>query len=636
MGSNAHATTRNASGHDTPYKRFGIDTRRDGKWLYDEQADYPCKDIEEGYLLRSLAELCDDQTRAGFSANERLLSEPGNTLVTSALRWLSSEDYDFGMAYSIASTIFMKISLDHQQFFSEPSTLVRDVLDAVAQKERETDDFHIRVDDSGTEIVHSPYRTLPRRVWDVRSNRVIPFSLLTISTIQRDPDSRAWEVTFTDQNQDPPEFWALSHSWTSNRECMMTPANRWQWPVALPHEVPIDRVRRELLRFGAKYVWLDVLCLRQPGELVDEETRQREWKLDVPTIGNIYRIATTIVRYFNGLGRKFSPDNWDDSRHWLQRAWTLQELRSEDITYNGGVRDSTNLWNTEGYFNGEKTTLRQVMTPLWELAQHLDLDREKSHGEIYRLVKEMRRRFASRDVDKVCGLFYLLRTTSLPTYLKSTPAGDAWEKSFHVLPDQTQLELLFDFPYAGADGKWFPSWDQLLLWPDRDSALQHLTRQVKLDVKHVRFAGCNHLDSNHRQLLLVMSLCILPDVKLRHAGPVGEYRIHTSEIAGHPNSRHRRTVASKQVHFQRVYLEKDPKPISEGMYYLITPRPSTSHNWVVCEPISWESRPACNKECICKLHRQIFRKVGVLRTDFVISLTGPDSTLERGVDCLFI
>lgn len=589
------------------------------------------------YLLDSLAELCDDQAGAGFSANVRFLSEPGKSLFTSALRWLSSNDYDFGTAYYIASTVFVKISLDHQQFTLEPSTLMSDVLEAVAQKERESDNFHIGMDDSGTEIVRSPYRTLPRRVWDIRSNRVIPFSLLTISTIQQDPGSKAWEVTFTDRDQDPPEFWALSHSWTAKPNRVTTPANRQQWPVPLPYEVPLDRVRRELFRFGAKYVWLDVLCLRQPGGLADEDTRQREWKLDVPTIGNIYRIATTIIRYFNGLGCKFSSENWNDSRHWLQRAWTLQELRSEDITYNGGVRDSTNLWNTMGDFDGRITTLRQVMTPLWELAQHLDLDREKSHAEIYRLVKEMHRRSASDELDKVCGLFYLLRTTSLPTYLRGTPAGDAWEKSFHVLPDQTQLELLFDFPYPGSEGKWFPSWDQLLHWPDRDPALQHLTRQVELKVNHVRFAGCSHLDSSHRQLLLVLSLFILPDVKLRHAELVGEYRIHTSEIAGQSNSGHRRTVASKSIHFQRVYLEEDPTPIPEGMYYLITPRPSTSHNWVVCEPMTWEwSGPPCSMECICKLHRQIFRKVGVLRTDFVISLTGPDSTLERGVNCLFI
>ena len=45
------------------------------------------------------------------------------------------------------------------------------------------------------------------------------------------------------------------------------------------------------------------LCLRQKSEVDHlEKLRVEEWKLDVPTIGNVYRAAANIVRYFNGLG----------------------------------------------------------------------------------------------------------------------------------------------------------------------------------------------------------------------------------------------------------------------------------------------------------------------------------------------
>ena len=90
----------------------------------------------------------------------------------------------------------------------------------------------------------------------------------------------------------------------------MTRVNRGEWPVPLPVGVSLNQVRQELLRFGGRYIWLDILCLRQSYpegfgsskqitvEKIQklEQTRQQEWKLDVPTIGNVYQIATNIVR----------------------------------------------------------------------------------------------------------------------------------------------------------------------------------------------------------------------------------------------------------------------------------------------------------------------------------------------------
>lgn len=125
-------------------------------------------------------------------------------------------------------------------------------------------------------------------------------------------------------------MWCVSHSWVDSCERVevWTKINGEQWPVPLPHDITLDHVRIELLNMGAKYVWLDVLCLRQVGRDEDEGQRQEEWKLDVPTIGYTYsRRSTHCITYFNGLGLPLdiSPAILDSTRQWFNRVWTLQE-----------------------------------------------------------------------------------------------------------------------------------------------------------------------------------------------------------------------------------------------------------------------------------------------------------------------
>lgn len=86
---------------------------------------------------------------------------------------------------------------------------------------------------------------------------------------------------------------------------VMTPINGNEWPVPIPKDTDLDLVRIEMLNLGAEYVWLDVLCLRQRGGR-GEDIRGEEWKLDVPTIGHVYRITEKVVCYFSGLGRPLS------------------------------------------------------------------------------------------------------------------------------------------------------------------------------------------------------------------------------------------------------------------------------------------------------------------------------------------
>jgi len=254
-----------------------------------------------------------------------------------------------------------------------------------------------------------------------------------------------------------------------------TPINQYQWPTPLLRGLDLEHsVRRELLNKDAEYVWLDVLCLRQHATAND--TKHDEWKLDVPTIGNIYRDAVGIARYFNGLGQPFIATGWDDPRHWLCRAWTLQEIRSESTTYNAGIlprtggRRACTIMNTESRVGGKVTTLRRALQPVVDLAAQVD---SQSGCNAYELVQQMAKRHATQPTDKVAGLFYLLRTTQLPTYDASISDKDAWARCFQVVPFERNVEILFDFPYGGDSARGVlahsairPSqqWDAIVGW----------------------------------------------------------------------------------------------------------------------------------------------------------------------------
>lgn len=125
-------------------------------------------------------------------------------------------------------------------------------------------------------------------------------------------------------------------------------------------------------------MWLDALCLRQ-NSTTNDQSKEGEWKLDVPTICNIYCAAVGIARYFNGLGLAFNTKGWGNPRHGLCRAWTLQEIRSENTIVqrrNIDVQRSNIAQDQcicEYHFEHSKvgaevTTLRQALHPIMKLA----------------------------------------------------------------------------------------------------------------------------------------------------------------------------------------------------------------------------------------------------------------------------
>ena len=178
----------------------------------------------------------------------------------------------------------------------------------------------------------------PRRIWDICANTVIP---------------AAWICGPEFQHNYTLGVRPVSHAWVADGDLtfIMTEANQQLWPIPLPKGTQLEDVRQEMIRLGVRYAWLDVLCLRQQAlaknfaipvskELIErrEQRRLEEWKIDVPTIGAIYSDPSSVsiygagptVIFMNGLGRPFQDEGWASERHWLRRAWTLQESQPLD------------------------------------------------------------------------------------------------------------------------------------------------------------------------------------------------------------------------------------------------------------------------------------------------------------------
>ena len=555
-----------------------------------EQAEILCREVSEENLISSLVGL------VGLQAGTANRLEGW---IRSDVRYFIARNFDFGLAYAAARVAWKNFNED-------------DINDDSISAQRGRWHWHAKKLDSArsgstqvsndSELIQSPYSIMPRRIWDLKSNRVVEFRMLHAANLsmQRVPDPLSSR----------PAYWAISHSWTTDMHPTKTSVNEYQWPVPLPRNVDLGaQVRSELLSFGAEYIWLDVLCLRQQhadsGARADlDQLKMDEWKLDVPTIGNIYRVADRIVRYFNGIGVQFSPDGWDGTRHWLQRAWTLQEIRTEHTTINSGVvwgsLKSRVFMNTLGMVSGKETTLRRAIHPVLRLSEMVDSPRGCG---VYELAREMARRHASRAVDKLSGLFYLLRTTELPCYNEKMTSEDFWARSFHLLPTLRKVEILFNFPYRGSDQQWFPTWIQMISWPERDPDHDHIS--VDSDLEYTT-----------RGSFLVRNIWSLPSVELYPTRDSREYEVK---------------IRDKFFGFYSPYVsqERINTNVANG-FILVVPHLGNAYNWIVCEPVGTGSAVIGVPEV------NILKKVGVLRTDSLSELLvgGEDggSMLEQ-IDC---
>ncbi|PBK59408.1 hypothetical protein ARMSODRAFT_966930 [Armillaria solidipes] len=351
--------------------------------------------------------LCDNLTIQGLLDQLNTILSTSYTLGTAGVRSVLEDcilkEYDFGTAYACLRPFW----------YGDLTTTVDDLSEREVQYRRMLED--VLVNDR---IIypHVP----PRRVWDLYSNRVVSWCVA-----RRRP-------------------WAISHAWMDKswREGIPTTINNHEWPVPIPKDTSLDRIRIEMLSLGTEYVWLDVLCLRQEGGPM-EYLRAEEWKVDVPTIGSVYAGADKVVCYLRGLGRPLtaSPAGfWEND--WFKRAWTLQEI-SEHLIIGGDTGDE----DIRVGFEQELSRLQRI------------------HGQhrVYDMLSQMQKRESTNPVDKVAGMAYLLHSDSIPAYYGEQSEEDAWTLLVDVAAHQCQWDLLFLYPHPGDGTKtWRPSWRQVM------------------------------------------------------------------------------------------------------------------------------------------------------------------------------
>ena len=219
----------------------------------------------------------------------------------------------------------------------------------------------------GMQVIHDSINNMfPRRIWDICANTVIPAAWFCGPPC---PLTGRKEVGSLGVKP-------VSHAWVSNddKSVIFTEANQQMWPIPIPKGVLIEDIRGEMIRLGVRYAWLDVLCLRQrrrdqPTPATDlaiqmsippstetlerrEKHRLEEWKVDVPTIGAIYSNLDEnglygdgpIIIFMSGLGRPFRDEGWDSQRHWLRRAWTIQESPTVEKCLIAGLPEGRGNW----------------------------------------------------------------------------------------------------------------------------------------------------------------------------------------------------------------------------------------------------------------------------------------------------
>ncbi|KAF8441158.1 ankyrin repeat-containing domain protein [Terfezia claveryi] len=553
---------------------------RTGDALTPDQARVACQGLDEEVLLHLLREL------VGL---DRATLEHHKVWIRNDIRYFVTQGFDLGLAYSAARVAWNDLMVKgrsksdvarYRYSWLELAEYLDKVRAAVITR-----------DSAGQELIKEPYEVMPRRVWDLKSNRVVAYSMLHAKV------QATHQVGYPAPAPTRAPFWAISHSWTDDMEAVDTPINCHQWPVPLPRTVSLEGVRNALLELGAEYVWLDVLCLRQQSHSPSHQLKQDEWKLDVPTIGNIYRAAERVVRYFNGLGIPFTECGWDNPRHWLRRAWTLQEIKTDNTTHNGGVVRA-NILNTEGMLAGKVTTLRRAIRPVLRLAAEVD---SPGGCSVYELAREMAKRYATQPTDKVAGLLYLLRTRELPTYDESITSEAAWAKCIPLLPLERKVELLFDFPYRGLlQSGWFPTWKQVLEWPERDPELEHTRTLLQKDsvFELAPNSGTKTLPTE-----FICKVRAISNVFLQEAGNPNDYEVK---------------IADKVFGFYPPYSAQEPINIPNDQPFTLTAMSlGHSYNWVLSEHIGErkERYKSAEKDELNDVNVLVLRKIGVLRTD---------------------
>ncbi|KAK0491947.1 hypothetical protein EDD18DRAFT_1334516 [Armillaria luteobubalina] len=355
-------------------------------------ADIPCACLGLEGILGTLNTILG----TSYTLEIRSLSSLLNTYIL--------KDYDFGTAFSRL-----------RPFWYDDLTNIEDKLCS-----RKARDRQMRNDVLVNDKIISGFLP-PRRAWDLYSNRVIP-----------------WWVARTCPM-------AISHAWMEeeDRADVQTPINGYEWPVPMPKDANLNLICIEMLNHGAEQVG---------GRR--EDLRAEEWKVDVPTIGQVYRVSYKgVVCYLSGLGRPFSLKEEDlgSDRCWFRRAWTLQEIHPS-MSIGGDTGD--------GRFISKEMRAR-IENRLSQLQETSPRGAQGMHTSI--ALSEMQMRVSTNPVDRVAGLSYILRTYEIPAYYASQPQEEVWTALVDEMHVDMRGQLFLLYPKAG-DGKqcWRPSWKQAM------------------------------------------------------------------------------------------------------------------------------------------------------------------------------
>ncbi|PBK77599.1 hypothetical protein ARMSODRAFT_1012743 [Armillaria solidipes] len=373
-------------------------------------ADIPCSSLGIRWLLNLL------NRTLGTSYTLDTLS------LLSVLKDCIAQNYDFGTAYGRLRSAWCN---EH-----------RCIIQLKLWEHEAKDIKRRRKAVKGSRIVDPNMH--PRRVWDLYSNRVVPW----------------WScrVNFRRNNEARP----ISHAWVDevDRVDVWTPINGYEWPVPIPKGANLDLIRIEMLNLGVEYTWLDVLCLRQRGG-PREDLRVEEWKLDVPTIGAIYQRAW-VVCYLSGLGLRLSlkEGSLESDRSWFRRAWTVQEV-GEHRTIAGDTPDGPmNVDPIDKAGNYEDKILTKF---------HKQLGSAWIINSLYGALSAMQDRVSTNPVDKVDRLAFSLNSRSIPAYYESQSLEDAWTALINEMDLKNRGILFFTYPEPGTTcKKWRPSWEQVM------------------------------------------------------------------------------------------------------------------------------------------------------------------------------
>lgn len=325
-----------------------------GAVLSPDESDRPVGDLSLPDLLQSIHELWGGLLPVSVTTSK---------IVTEWLTYFIAQNVDFGMIHAWVSALREWLRRHWiTEHGSKKITCRQDFnveLDAPSTYLDSTEEGEILAGlvapalgrriieiDNGYHAISPQSDRRARRIWDVGANRVVPMAWFPAGFAAEQDGSWNWS--------DQRPITLISHAWVApeERKYVITKVNGCTWPVPVPHDVQINTIRRELIRHNIRYAWLDVLCLRQdmeplgtggaPPQLFTEleyphaytpkqikernSLQQQEWRTDVTLIGAFYRQSNVdVLVYLSGLGRAPVLDGWQSERHWIRRAWTMQE-----------------------------------------------------------------------------------------------------------------------------------------------------------------------------------------------------------------------------------------------------------------------------------------------------------------------